>query len=118
MQRGAAWLGQQLQANATRTVQIEQGTQTLTSIVAWCCKQEYEVIDDQGFLTTHLCHDWNFVAADLGSLVLRAGAEVTEVVNGVTVKYEAMGIGKKPAVEMLDTSGILLTLHTKRVANG
>lgn len=113
LQTGAAWLGDQLKAHAGGAVSIEQGTTTLTGITATLAMHEHEVIDEGGFLMRVLSHDWTFTAADLGSLQLRTGAVVT---NAAGEKFEALPMGNRPCVERLDGSGILLTLHTKKVA--
>src|SRR4051812_7679235 len=105
LQSGAAWLGSKLQAHAGRTVTIEQGTITLADITAAAVMHEYEVMDDQGFLVSVVSYDWTLVTADLvadGSpLQLRSGAILTETLEGVENKYEAMPLGQKPCVERL-----------------
>lgn len=117
LQTGAAWLGEQLQAHAGRTVSIKQGVRrALTGVVATVSNVEYEIADASGFLTVVPGYDWTFVAADLGDLNIRTGDIVTETIAGVEQKYEVMPVGKKPCVEPGDSSSILLTVHTKKVA--
>lgn len=117
LQTGATWLGEQLQAHAGRTVSVKQGAKrAVEGLTATVASHDYEVVDANGFLTTVPAYDWTFVAADLGDLNIRTGDVITETLAGVEVKYEAMPIGKKPSVENLDSSGILLTVHTKKVA--
>lgn len=117
MQNAATWLGGQLQTAAGRTVSIRQGAKYVTGIVATVAMLEYQVIDAEQFMTVVQSYDWTFVKADLDAagIELREGALLTESLNGEAREYESMSIGKRPAVEDLDTSGILLTLHTKRV---
>ena len=120
LQDGAAWLGGKLTAHAGHSVSLEQGSATLTGLTASVAMHDYEVIDSSGMLTAVLSYDWTFVAADLvaaggSGFELRKGAVVIETVSGVTRRYEAMPLGSKPAAERLDPSGILLTLHTKKV---
>jgi hypothetical protein len=66
-----------------------------------------------------LSYDWTIVAADLvangAPLILRPGAIVTETLNGVLEKYEAMTLGTEPCFQRADSSGILMTLHTKKI---
>jgi len=118
MQNAAAWLGGQLQTAAGRTVSIRQGTKTVTGIVAPVAMVEYQVaLTEDSFPVAVQYYDWTFVRADLDTagIELRDGAIVTETLNGVAREYFAAPVGKdKPCVEDLDTSGILLTLHTKR----
>lgn len=119
LQTGAAWLGQKLQASAGRSVTLEQGTTTVTGLTGVMTEFEYEVIDEGDFTTKLLSCDWVFVAADLSEFgtppKLRSGAVVTEILNDCETKYEAMEIPGKQAVENKDSSGVLVTLHTKRV---
>jgi len=118
MQNAATWLGGQLQTAAGRTVSIQQGKQFIASIVAASCATvEYQVMDTEGMLTALVMNDWTFVIADLVAegIELRSGAILTETLNGVSRSYEAMPVGSKSAVEELDSAGILLTVHTKRV---
>jgi len=116
LQSGAAWLGGQLQTHAGRTVSIRQGVKTVASIVASVAKLEYMVESEEGFPLAVQFYDWTFVAADLvaAGIELREGAIVTETLSGVAREYFAAPVGKRPCVEDLDTSGILLTLHTNR----
>lgn len=114
MQRGAAWLGDRIKVAAGRAVTITQGSKVLTNITAALVMHEHDVIGDEGFLTKVQSCDWTLAAADLGDLTLRAGAMLEIVETGD--KYEAMPIGKKPCVEPKDGSGVLLTLHTKKVS--
>lgn len=117
LEDGAAWLGEQLQAHAGRTVNIRQGKQTVSGIVATLAMKEYKIAGVDGFETEVTSCDWTFVRADLDTagLVFRTGAVIEETVAGVLKKYEAMELGDRPAAEDLDTSGILITLHTKQV---
>lgn len=110
MENAAAWLGVRLQSAAGRDVTLVQSGTTL-SITAWHAMHEYEVMDSDGLLTRVTSYDWTVAAEDVSSITLRPGATITD---GALV-YEAMGIGKRPCVEKLDSSGVLLLLHTKRV---
>lgn len=116
LQHGATWLGKQLQAHAGRVVTLEQGGTTIEDLNASVVSHEHEVFDQEGFLVKVLSFDWTIVAEDLDGLELRVGAVITETIGAVTSKYEAMPLGRdKPCVERKDSSGILLTLHTKQV---
>ncbi|MBI3464295.1 MAG: hypothetical protein HY000_14750 [Planctomycetes bacterium] len=110
LQSGATWLGAKLQASAGRAVSVETGGVTIP-VTATLVTAEHEVMDSQQFLTRVLSCDWTFVAADLGTLELKPG---TLVHDGADT-YQALPLGNRPCVERLDSSGILLTLHKKKV---
>lgn len=113
MQRGASWLGERLKSAAGRTVTLTQGDDELEDLTGWISKHEYEVDGPEGILTKVLSYDWQFVVADLGGLELREGLEIKDIETGEF--YESMKIDKRPAVENLDTSGLLVTVHCKLV---
>lgn len=116
LQSGAAWLGGQLKEHAARTITIIQGNDTLEDIVATVASHDYTVIDQEGFPTQFTSFDWLLVSADLEGVVLRTGAVIEEVLNGVTSRYEAMPVGDMPSVQAKDTSGIMTVVHTKKIA--
>lgn len=114
MQNAATWLGGKLKTAAGRSVSIQQGTTTLTGLTAWMSLNTVDVIDGEGFMTRVDSADWSFAAADLGTLEIRPGAVITDVDTGD--KYESMMLGNKPCTDGgTDTSGIILTVHTKKV---
>lgn len=116
LQRGAAWLGSQLQTHAGLTVSLSQGATTIEGLTASRVHHEHDAIDNEGFITKVATWDWTIVAADLNGLEVRKGATITEVCSGVTRRYQVLPVGRdKPCVEPKDSSGILLTLHTKQV---
>lgn len=117
LQTSAAWLGGKLQAHAGRTVRIKQGARRISNaMTATVQNHDYEITDLQGLPSLVKSYDWTFVAGDLGDLNIRTGDVLTEMVGSVEVQYEAMPIGKRPCVEDLDSSGVLLTVHTKKVS--
>ena len=120
MQRGASWLGSKLKTAAGHVgtyYRNQTGTPDLRAPVAM---KEYEVIDASGALTLVLAYDWTLTAADL----VQNGEQITPrprdlwtvTINGTEETYEVLPIGKRPCYERLDTSGILLLVHTKKVA--
>lgn len=114
MQSGAAWLGERLKDAAGSVVSVKQfDAVVLADVTATRSAVPYEVANDEGFLQEVLIHDWAIVAADLGGVVLRDGMRIADS-DGV--EYEVLPVGKRPAVEPMDTSGILLMVHTKKVA--
>jgi hypothetical protein len=84
-------------------------------------QHEYEVIDDESGLPTKvLSYDWTFVAAELlidgNPIVPRKGDRWKPTIEGTEETYEVLPIGKRPCFERADTSGVLILVHTKRVA--
>jgi len=115
MQDGASWLGEKLQDHVGRTITIDTGTQTFGPITAAVVEHEYEIYDNEGFFTKVLSYDWTIVASDL-TVTLKPGDRITETLDGVTSIYEIVPLSNRPAVEMQDTSNIILKIHTKKVA--
>ena len=121
LQEGAAWLGQQLQTSAgIEGVYVREASQT-DPIIGVPAELEYEVIDDEtGLPTKVVSYDWTFVAADLvmggPPITPRKGDRWKPDIGGLEETYEVLPIGKRPASERLDTSGVLILVHTKRVA--
>lgn len=119
MQTGAAWLGQRLNGAAGRTVTITQEHRTLTNVVGTVAIVDHQVVDAEGFLTKLQTSDWLFTRSDLAGLELVGGfpLTITETLNGVTTTWDAFPIPDKDWIEDLDTSGILVVVHTKRTAS-
>ena len=92
-------------------------------------EREYEVLDDDGSLTTVKSTDWLFLNSDL-----RDGGQGATPQPGDTwepddyaidqdspdyqATYEAMLLGNKPCFQPHDDSGVLTIVHMKRVASG
>ena len=115
MQRGAEWLGSKLSSVtvAGRTVTIRQGRTTLADVTGWCSMHQ-EMVDGEVLPLGIKSYDWSFKKEDLGTLKFRNGGTITETLNGEQVVYEVMPLGEnEPTQERLDTSGILIVVHTK-----
>jgi hypothetical protein len=120
MQNAATWLGAQLQAAAGRSIIYHRSSDVSGTISGVCSKVEYEVLDrDEGAMTAVTFDDWLFTASELivngTAITPRIGDQITETLNGTTITYEVLPIDKRPCFEFADSSGILLTVHTKRV---
>lgn len=115
MQRGAAWLGEKLNTVAGREIEYSQNGETAIEITAPMAMQAYEVRKGDGSFDSVVFCDWTITATDLGDLEPVSGDLITETVGGQTITYEVMPIDKRPCAEWLDTSGILLTVHSKRI---
>lgn len=74
----------------------------------------YQVPTGDGGLTLVEAWDWTITASELGFDPVE-GDEITETLNSVERIYETLSIGDKPCFEWLDTAGILIVVHTKRV---
>lgn len=117
LQDGADWLIGQLGDHASRAVVYEQGTGPLKGLAGTCTAQEYEVPDEESGLPQKITMlDWTFRSSDLGALVPRSGDRITETLNGQTITYELLPVGRRPCCENADTAGLILIVHTKRVA--
>lgn len=112
MESAAAWLGDQLKTLAGKAVTIDYGEVRVENITGWCAQHTYDVMDAEGFATSLRSYDWQFKLADLPEDLLNF--ENVVVMDGFD-KYEAMPLGNRPWHESLDTSGQLITIHTKQV---
>ena len=119
LQDAAVWLGDRLKESAGRQVIYARGAQSSDPITGTVVQQQYEVIENDGSVTLVMAYDWTFTAADLaigGSPIKpRSGDRIAETLNGDAIEFEVLPIGKLPCSEWLDTSGILLLVHTKKV---
>lgn len=120
LQNGAVWLAGQLKDHAGRSVVLSRkGATSSDPIIGTVAAVQYEVVDETGIVTLIKSFDWTFTAADVMlagvQVEPRPGDRLAETLNGAAVQYEVMDLGKKPAVEWLDSSGIMLLVHTKKV---
>lgn len=118
MQRGATWLGGKLKTAAGRSVVYSRGVHNSAAITGWVAKHEYEEIGDDGLTTSVVVDDWTFKATDVvvnGAVIEpRDGDVITETLNGITNEYTVLPLKDKKCFEWLDSSGLLLLIHTKR----
>jgi hypothetical protein len=112
-QRSATWLGTRLQNAAGRTATYTRYSGTTVALTAVPSVHAYEVVDE-GIHT--LVTSWDFVIPrdDLGFDPAQ-GDQITETLNSVATVYEVQPIGSLPCFEWLDSSGLLLKVHTKKV---
>ena len=111
----ATWLAGQLQDNVGRAASYSRGQFTV-SVTGTLAIRTHHVMDEDGFASAIQSYDWTFTAADLqltGSSVMpRPGDRITS--GGVV--YEAMPLKDGQAWEGVDAAGVMVTVHTKRVA--
>ena len=119
MQRGASFLGSKLQTAAGRTVTIRQQQRVSAPITGWVASHQYQEVGGDGSVTVVVIDDWTFVSSDVviggEQIEPREGCEIVETLDGFENKYEVLPVQNRPCTEWLDTSGILLLVHSKRV---
>lgn len=119
LQDGAAWLGRQLKAVAGVTVAYHRGSSSVSGITATVSQHEYEVLDTDGIMVLIKSRDYIVHAADLvlsgSSITPRSGDRIVETIGGVSQTFEIMPLGAQNEYEPLDTDGVLLRIHTKKV---
>ena len=119
LQYAAVWLGDRLKESAGRQVSYARGVQQSDPITGTVVQHQYEVVESDGSVTLVLAYDWTFTASDLvvagNPIKPRSGDRIKETLNGEAIEFEVLPIGKLPCSEWLDTSGILLLVHTKKV---
>ena len=119
LQDAAVWLGDRLKESAGRQVTYARGAGEGEPITGTVVQHQHEVVENDGSITLILAYDWTFTASDLvvaGSPIKpRSGDRIKETLNGEAIEFEVLPIGKMPCSEWLDTSGILLLVHTKKV---
>jgi hypothetical protein len=116
LQSGAAWLMAQLKSAAGVSITYARGDSQSDPITAVVSQHDYEVVDEKsGLMTSVTMYDWTIAAADL---VLN-GSPITpwksDSITGSLGAFQVLPIGKRPCYEWLDTSGLLLTVHTKKL---
>lgn len=105
---GAAWLGERLKESAG----IELVYAETYSLTATPSQHEYQIFDQSAGLVTSVLHyDWTITASDL-SVTPRKGDRITCALG----TFEVLPIGNRPCFERLDSSGVLLLIHSKKVA--
>lgn len=123
LERGATWLGAKLKSEgvAGRTVRYVRKGRFIAELECSVAMQDYEVLQDDGSLTLVKSFDYTITAADLvlnGSLIEpRQGDQIIETIAGAVRTFEVVMLGNKPCFEWQDTAGILLLVHTQRIAN-
>lgn len=119
LQDGAAWLGEQLKAVAGVTVAYHRASSSISDVTATVSLHEYEVLDTDGIMVLIKSRDYIVHAADLvlsGSTITpRAGDRIVETIGGVSQTFEIMPLGAQKEYEPLDTDGVLLRIHTKKI---
>ena len=115
-----AGLAATLKNVAGESVVYTRGPTSSAPITAVSDVQTYEVLDQQGIPISVLSYDFLFTTADIvvGSAQIepRPGDRIATTLNGVACTFEVMPLGTKPCAEWAEPDGIMLIVHTKKVA--
>jgi hypothetical protein len=119
IQDGAAWLGGQLKDHAGVDITYRRGSDTV-AITATATLHEYQIVDQDGIATVVISRDYIVHAADLvldgAEIAPRAGDQIVETIRSVATTFEVMPLGERRECELVDQDGLLLLIHTKKVA--
>lgn len=112
---GAAWLGDQLKAHASRTVTYTRGADSV-ELLASGGEVRRETVDAAGMVAVAETRDWTFNAADLvldGETVIPArGDRITDGEH----EYEVVtGLAGEDHWRYSDAARVRIRVHTKRV---
>lgn len=119
LQDGVVWLGGQLKDAAGLTITYSRGIQSV-SLTATATLHQYEITEQDGFVTTFVSRDYLLHAADLvldsTAVTPRAGDRIGETIAGTATTFEVVPVGDAPCYVHEDPDGTLLTVHTKKVS--
>lgn len=91
----------------------------MADIIGWVASKDYEIVGGDSYPLSITSFDWTVFAADIAisavTIAPRDGDRIAETINGVQNTYELMPVGKRKCCEWFDTSGLMLTLHTKLI---
>lgn len=111
MNRGASWLATRLQTAGGRSVSYQRGNDDPVSLTGTPTKHVYEVVNSEGGLTQVEIWDWILTLTDLGFEPWQ-GDLITESLNSAARTYRVSKIGDQPCFTWLDTSGVMLLVHS------
>jgi len=119
--RAALGMAQSLKRLAGLAGVYARGATESDPIIGVPTQHEYEVEDDEtGLPTRVISYDWTFAASELvlgGNVITpRSGDRWKPIIEGAEELYEVLPIGKRPCFERHDAAGILLVVHTKKLA--
>ena len=112
-----AWLNDQMQQHAGRTVTLSRGAKSTAPFTAVSAEVDHDIESLDGFATKFVSRDYTFLAADVViagvTIEPSAGDFITETINGTERMFELLPMGKTPAAELVD-DGLRWKVHTKR----
>lgn len=115
-----AGLAATLKNVAGESVVYTRGPMSSDPITAVSDVQTYEVLDQQGIPISVLSYDFLFTTSDIviGSdqIEPRSGDRIAATLNGTPCVFEVVPLGNKPCAEWAEPDGIMLVVHTKKLA--
>jgi hypothetical protein len=121
LQRGAAWLAGQLQQHASRPAMYLRGGIVIALVPATVAKNTYQVTDiETGVVTNVIAFDFTIRRKMLKTaagtqIEPREGDQIRITLNSTPMTYEVLPVADRQCWEWADTSGIMITVHTKEV---
>lgn len=99
-------------------VMLTHGEKVSEEFTALKSSGQYEIADEEGFVTTYRTTDFEFAKEDVAALGVmiepRRGDRLRLTQNGTAETYELIPVGSIPAVEE-KTGGYRWLVHTKQV---
>ncbi len=120
LSHAVAGLAATLKSVAGESVVYSRGSASSDPLTAVSDMQTYEVLDQQGVPISVLSYDFLFTTTDIviGSdqIEPRSGDRIAATLNGAACVFEVVPLGTKPCAEWAEPDGIMLIVHTKKVA--
>ena len=118
IQRGQAWLADQLTTHASRTVVYRRG-ELGAELVATVGRSQYQQDDGNGLITRSQVRDFlidthSLLVSIIGSLPKR-GDKIVEIDGDQTFVFEVMSLGGDPPWRYSDPFRLKLRIHTKQI---
>ena len=112
-----ARLWTRLEGRDGRAIEYRQGVGIrLTNVLAVPMDEEYFVNDENGVATKMQVNDWILKAALLGNVKPQNGDRISLLRDNVEHVYEVQPIGNRPCCEPHDNAGVMIVVHSKKVA--
>jgi hypothetical protein len=115
-----AGLAGTLKSVAGESVVYTRGPTSSDPITAVSDVQTYEVLDQQGVPISVLSYDFLFTTIDIvidsAQIEPRSGDRIAATLNGIPCAFEVLPLGTKPCAEWVEPDGIMLVVHTKKLA--
>lgn len=119
LQRGAEWLGQQLQTAAGQAVSYRRAAQRASITAASAGWYDQKSVGLEGEEIVVRVRRYTFVTADLlfgtRPFVPQDGDRVIETINGQQCEFEVMPAKQSPSFGQTDPNGILTEVYAARV---
>lgn len=120
LQKGIAWLGEKLKANASQPVTYTRGNQSVDLQASYGAKLLH--IDDGmgGIRIEWTDADYKFLTADFhfpygDTIDPQRGDRVTATLNGQAETFEVLPFGNEPCWRWCDPYHVNIRVHTKHI---